>query len=101
MSIDVVKTCPLGHTCEKVADGKLERCMWYTKMEGINPQNGEKLDRWDCAITWQPLLMVENSKNSMMNTNAILSFRNETVKRQDEALKAIDNVKSNNIKQLR
>lgn len=84
--IDIVKTCPLGHTCEKAVDGKLERCMWYMQIQGTNPQTGEAIDKFDCAMVWQPILMMESAKETLGVAQSVHSLRNETIKRQDAAL---------------
>ena len=82
MSLEVELTCPLGSTCEEVKDGKIHRCMWYTKVVGKNPQTEEQIDEWKCAIAWMPILQIETSQTNRGQTHALQSFRNETVKRQ-------------------
>jgi len=89
--IEVVKTCPFGHTCRKVVDDKIEECMWYVHLEGENPQNGEKIDRVECAIVWQPLLLVENSRETGRVAASVQDLRNETIKRQDAFLGVVAN----------
>jgi len=76
----VVITCPLGHTCEKAVDGAIERCAWYTNIQGKHPQSEEIIDQWKCAMTWQPILLVENAQTNRGQTQALESFRNEVVK---------------------
>lgn len=73
-------TCPLGHTCEKVDGDIIERCQWYTKLKGKHPQSEEQLDEWGCAIAWLPLLSVEMSQTNRGQTQALESFRNETLR---------------------
>jgi len=46
----------------------------------MNPNTGEEVDDWSCAITWLPTLMIENSQQQRATGAAIESFRNETVK---------------------
>jgi hypothetical protein len=95
MEIEVTKTCPLGSSCEKVVHGKIERCMWYIKMEGENPQTGEKVqDLWDCAMNWQVLLLTEGNKEARVTAASVQSLRNETTKRQDIALGALTGAKA-------
>ena len=50
--IPVTLNCPLGHSCETLRDGAIQRCRWYTEIQGLNPQTGESIHRWDCAMTW-------------------------------------------------
>jgi len=75
--IEVVKTCPFGHTCKKVVDDHIEECMWYVHMEGENPQNGDKIDRAECAMVWQPLLMIENSRETNRVSATVQELRND------------------------
>lgn len=91
--MDVKITCPLGHTCEKAVDGAIERCAWYVKMTGKDPQSGKDIEESRCSMAWQPILMVE--ANGMANNigASIQSLRNETVKRQTAALEVIKNAK--------
>lgn len=69
--------CPLIQ-----ADCKGLECSWFTQMRGINPNSGEEIDEWGCAITWLPMLMVENSGQQRQTGAAVESFRNEMVKAQ-------------------
>ena len=56
------------------------KCSWYTQMRGKNPNTGEEIDEWGCAVTWLPLLLVENAQQSRQAGAAVESFRNESVK---------------------
>ena len=56
------------------------QCSWFTQVRGQNPQTGEPVDEWGCAVTWMPLLLIENSNQTRQAGAAIESFRNETVK---------------------
>lgn len=86
MSIETVLTCPLGSKCEEVKDGKVHRCAWFTKMAGQNPQTGEQTDESGCAMTWLPVLLVENARTNRGTASAVESFRNEMVKANMVAL---------------
>jgi hypothetical protein len=82
-------TCPLGHDCETVdVDNrgkitKIKRCRWYVQLAGQNPQTGEQVDEWNCAMGWMPIMLVENAMTNGGQTSAIESFRNEMVRGQD------------------
>lgn len=94
MAIEIKTTCPLGHTCEQVSGGVIERCAWYVTLEGKNPQNGKDESQSKCSIAWQPLLLIEGN-GMIAGTNAsIQSMRNETIKRQEQALGVIKNAKN-------
>ena len=89
MTVEIEYTCPLGSTCEEVKDGKIMRCAWYTKVVGKDPQSTESIDRWACAMSWLPTMMVEVSQTNRGQTAALESFRNETVKGQAEFNKLV------------
>ncbi len=45
---DVSKVC---HTCE-----------WYLLVRGSNPQTGDQIDEWGCAISFMPMMQLESSQ---------------------------------------
>jgi hypothetical protein len=55
------------------------KCSWFTQMRGINPNTGKEIDEWGCAMTWLPVLLVENAQQSRQAGAAIETFRNEVV----------------------
>jgi hypothetical protein len=66
--------CPLiGENCRGL------ECSWYTQVRGNNPQTGEEVDEWGCAVTWLPVLLIENSQQQRQTGAAVESFRNESV----------------------
>ena len=79
MEIKTILTCPLGSTCTEIKDGAIHRCAWYTKLAGTNPNTGETVDEHGCAMSWLPMLMIENSMQQRSTSAAVESFRNETV----------------------
>lgn len=83
-------TCPLGSECEKIVGDHIERCAWYISLVGTDPTTGDKVDERKCAIAWQPLLAIEANGTGFKVATAIQSLRNETIKRQDIALGAIN-----------
>lgn len=56
------------------------QCAWFTQIRGKNPQTGADVDEWGCAVTWLPVLMIENSQQQRQTGAAVESFRNEMVK---------------------
>ena len=87
--LEIVFTCPLGSECEEIKDNKIHRCMWYTKVVGYDSNTGETVDDWSCAISWMPTHQLEMSATNRGQSQAIESFRNETVKGQKEFNKLI------------
>lgn len=71
------QTCPLHR---KDVSKVCHHCVWYIHLRGMHPQTGEEIDRWDCAIALQPLLMLENSRLQRETGAAVESFRNEMVR---------------------
>ena len=47
---------------------------------GKNPNTGQDVNQWDCAVTWLPMLLIEGSQQTRQAGSAIESFRNEMVK---------------------
>ena len=75
------KLCPLtGDECME------HGCEWYTHIIGNNPQSGEKVDNFGCAITFIPMLLIENSQQQRQTGAAVESFRNEMVESNEKAL---------------
>jgi hypothetical protein len=77
MEIKTILTCPLGSSCEEIKDGAIHRCAWYTKLAGVNPNTGEQTDEQGCAMSWMPMLLIENSMQQRSTSAAVESFRNE------------------------
>jgi hypothetical protein len=72
--------CPLGSKCVEAKDGVIHRCEWHAKIQGPNPNTGEKEDQWRCAMFWMPYLIIENSLFERQTGAAVEKFRNEMVK---------------------
>lgn len=87
LEVDII--CPLGGKCEEVVGGKIHRCAWYVELEGENPQNGMLIKESKCAMAWQPILMVEGSRETGRVAASVQSLRNETVKQQEKAIEVI------------
>jgi hypothetical protein len=71
--------CPLiGSECINL------KCKWFTQIRGTNPNTGEPVDEWDCAVKWVPFLVIESSQQSRQTGAAVESLRNEIVKGNKE-----------------
>ena len=66
-------------------------CPNWVHIRGMNPQTGEEMDNWRCAISVLPLLLINAAREVSQGAAATESLRNEVVKRQDEALKTAQN----------
>jgi hypothetical protein len=74
--VNIVKTCPLGHTCETVKDNAINRCAAYIEIAGRGAQ-GEEYNEYKCSIfEWQPILLLEIARTNRGQTQAIESIRN-------------------------
>ena len=51
------------------------QCAWYTHLIGQNPQSGDPVDTWGCAMTVLPILLVENSNHSRETVARVDQFR--------------------------
>jgi hypothetical protein len=70
-----------GNFCPLIKKDCIEnKCEWYCQVRGVNPNTGEPVDEWQCAINLLPILLIENSQQQRSTSAAVESFRNETVK---------------------
>lgn len=92
-SIPASISCPLGHKCEEVRDGSIHRCAWFVRLAGTNPNTGEQADEHGCAMSWLPVLLVENARVSRGTSAAVESFRNEMVDANQASARLLTNAK--------
>lgn len=76
MKIEVKNQCPLNgfKPCRELD------CAWFMKVVGKHPQTGADVEEWGCAVTWMPVLTIENSQQQRQTGAAVESFRNEMVR---------------------
>lgn len=55
------------------------KCVWYMQVAGHNPNTGEQINEFGCAIAWLPVLTIENSQQQRHTGAAVESLRNEVV----------------------
>jgi hypothetical protein len=70
--IEIVKVCPLGKKCSEIVDGKVHECMWFTTIQGQNPQTGEQVDKQDCTINNMTLFLADmalSNRQVVANSN--------------------------------
>jgi hypothetical protein len=82
MKIESKANCPLNNfnPCRQTD------CAWFTQLRGNNPNTGEPIDEWGCAIAWIPVLLIENSQQQRQTGAAVESFRNEMVNSNEQTL---------------
>jgi len=77
--------CPLFKSKRELV---CHKCAWYIHIRGKHPQTDEELDKWECAIALQPMLMIESSRQQHINNAAITSLREEIVAGNNKNLAA-------------
>lgn len=76
MKIETRTFCPLGRECRTIQDNVIHECLWLTKVQGMNPQTGEQTDDERCAISWLPILSVQQARETHSTSAAVESLRN-------------------------
>ena len=69
--------CPLH---KKSMETVCHKCPWWTLVRGKNPNTGEDVDRWDCSLSFLPMLLIETAQQSRQSGAATESMRNEMVR---------------------
>jgi hypothetical protein len=72
MKIEAGKFCPL---IKKDCVGL--QCAFFTQVRGTNPNTGEEVDEWACAIKWIPTLIIESANKQRQTTASVDALRNE------------------------
>lgn len=79
--------CPYTGFKMRCFDGVTKHaCPKWVHIAGTHPQTGESIDRFACADSWIPLLLVENSQMQRQTGAAVESFRNEVVRLNGRSL---------------
>lgn len=75
MKLEPKNNCPMDgfKPCRQL------ECGWFTQLRGADPQSGETVDKWGCAVAWLPMLLIEGAQQSRQVGAAVESFRNEMV----------------------
>jgi hypothetical protein len=63
------------------------KCSWYTHVRGTNPQSGQEVDEYACAVAWTPILLINAAREMREGAAATESMRNQMVSAADTALK--------------
>ena len=81
MKLEQGNFCPLvGEDCLGL------KCAWFTQIRGMHPQTGEEIDEWGCAVSWMPILLIENSNKQRETNDTVQNFRNETLNRISQTI---------------
>jgi len=85
MKLEVKQNCPLDsfNPCRQF------ECAWFMKIQGKNPNDGKDIEEWGCAMSWLPILLIENAQQSRSTGAAVESFRNEMVETNKKNIAAM------------
>ena len=72
------RDCPLWQ-----AACKEHECRWYVQVIGHNPNTGEDMNKWDCAMAWLPILAIEHSLLQRHTSSEVHEFRNDMAAQND------------------
>lgn len=61
-------------------------CPKFVKISGINPNDGQPLDKFGCIDSFLHMLLIENSQQQRQTGAAVESFRNEMVRANGQVL---------------
>lgn len=94
MKIEIKNNCPINNfePCKQFD------CAWFVQIRGQNPQTGQEVDEYACAVAWIPMLQIENSQMQRQTGAAVESFRNEMVKANQSSQDLL--VLASNIKRI-
>jgi len=71
----------MGNFCPLLKKSCIEhQCKFYVHLLGNDPQTGKGIDKFDCAMAFIPVLLIEGAQQTRQAGAAIESFRNEMVK---------------------
>lgn len=71
---------------------RCKTCPMWQQFRGTNKNTGSEVDEWRCAVSTLPMLMIETSSQVRQGAAATESFRNEMVRRADEARRISNSV---------
>lgn len=92
---------------EKLKDGEFcplirnacitHKCKWYKKILGTNPQTGQAIEEYDCAIAMLPILLIENAMVGRQTGAEVQAVRKETIKQRTVIMAAMSVPESVNL----
>lgn len=62
-------------------------CPKWIQIRGKNPQSQEEIDKFGCADSFIPMLLIENSQMQRQTGAAVESFRNEMVEANQDTIR--------------
>ena len=65
------------------------KCAFFTKLVGLDPQTGQHIDRFGCAVAWIPTLLVENSQQQRQTASEVSKVANQIHSQRSEFIGAL------------
>lgn len=66
-----------GEFCPLVQGAcKQKQCAFWTQVQGVNPQTGEQINQFGCAVAWLPLLLIDQTQQVRHQAAAADGARN-------------------------
>lgn len=76
--------CPLiKNVCAR------HQCAWFIKLVGMDPQTGQQVDKFGCAVSWLPMLLIENSNQQRQTAAGVDKVANVAAKHRRDFLAAL------------
>lgn len=66
--------CPLWR---KDVSKVCHSCAWFSCVSGVHPQTGDRLERWECAVTAQVIATLEAARASHSTADVTQQLRND------------------------
>ena len=70
---------------------KEHKCKFFVQLTGTDPNTGQEINNFDCAVAWLPTLLIEGAQQTRHSGAAIESFRNEMVRMNETSLNLLTN----------
>ncbi len=64
-------------------------CPKFIKISGVNPNDGQPVDKFGCVDSFMHMLLIENSQMQRQTGASVESFRNEMVKANENSLRML------------
>lgn len=71
------------------------QCRKWVKIDGLNPNTGEPMHKFDCVDAIMPFLMIENSQQQRQTGAAVESFRNKVLEMNVAGVSVVNELLNN------
>ena len=63
------------------------KCSWYVQVRGTNPNSGNDVDEWACAVAWTPILLINTANETRVAGAETEALRKEIRTASENALR--------------